>query len=45
MLKLKFMTFDKRPRTIVEITSEGEEELKRYVSKLKLAFSYEEMKK
>lgn len=35
----------KGPRTIIEITSEGEEELQRYVSKLKLAFSYEEMKK
>ena len=32
----------KGPRTIIEITSEGEEELKRYVSKLKVAISYEE---
>ncbi len=32
----------KGPRTIVEITPEGEENLKRYVSKLKLALSYKE---
>jgi len=32
----------KGPRTIIEITSEGEEELKRYVSKLKVALSYKE---
>jgi DNA-binding MarR family transcriptional regulator len=35
----------KGPRTIVKITEEGEKELNRYVAKLRVALSYEEMKK